>query len=88
MEITKEEVKRLIAEIGCADDQLNYSEFISAALDEKTLITDTKLRAIFTQIDVKGAGVITEADLYNALKNIGWEVSNERVSEIVRAYDY
>ena len=88
MGITKEEVKGLIAEIGCADDQINYSEFISAALDDKTFITHTKLRAIFSQIDVNSTGVITEADLYNALKNLGQEVSYERVSEMVRAYDY
>ena len=88
IEITEKEVTGLIKEIGCADGNINYSEFISAALDEKTFITEAKLRAIFQQIDLASSGVITEADLFIAFKKLGQEISVDRVSEMVRAYNF
>jgi Ca2+-binding EF-hand superfamily protein len=69
IEITEEEVTGLIKEIGCADGNINYSEFISAALDEKAFITDAKLRALFKQI--ASSVVITEADFFIAFKKLG-----------------
>jgi len=46
--------------------QINYSEFLSATLDVKTFLNDTKLRSVFSLFDTDGSGTITEENLLYA----------------------
>ena len=43
--------------------QINYSEFLSATLDVKSFLSETKLRSVFSLFDTDNSGTITEENL-------------------------
>jgi calcium-dependent protein kinase len=67
MNMSSKEISEMIAEMDYAGNgKINYSEFISATINVKTFLNDTRLRAIFQQFDTDNTGFITEDNLYYA----------------------
>ena len=67
MNMSDKEIGTLIEEMDYAGNgKINYSEFISATINVKTFLSDTRLRAIFQQFDTDNSGYITEENLYFA----------------------
>ena len=67
--------------------KINYSEFLSATLDVKTFLNDTRLRAIFQQFDTDNTGYITEENLYYAFQKLGQEIDRNDIKKLISTHD-
>ena len=57
MSVSDHEIKNMINELDYAGNgKINYSEFVSATINVKTFLNDTRLRAIFQQFDTDSSG--------------------------------
>jgi Ca2+-binding EF-hand superfamily protein len=53
------------------DKLINYSEFLSATISVKSILTYEKLHAIFKQFDTDAKGKITADNIVNAMQILG-----------------
>ena len=65
---------------------IDYSEFVVAAMNEKQLLTDDKLRSAFKMFDKDGSGLISANEIKEVL-GFGKTLSEEAVNEIVKQVD-
>ena len=49
------------------DGKVNYNDFLAAAMDKDTMLTDEKLRSAFKVFDSDGSNSINAEDLIEAL---------------------
>lgn len=55
-----EDIDKIIDEVDYGGDKIiNYTEFLSATIRVKEILTEDKLMAIFKQFDMEGTGKIT-----------------------------
>lgn len=60
MSLSNDEIKNIIDQIDeNGDGEINYSEFITATIDTKDLLTDQRIEAIFQSFDVDNSGKIS-----------------------------
>jgi len=72
LNMSTQEIRDMISEMDYSGNgKINYSEFISATVDVKVFLNDTRLRAIFQQFDTDSSGTITEDNLYFAFQKLG-----------------
>jgi len=62
---------------------IDYSEFVIASMNEKTLLTNEKLQAAFKMFDKDGSGLISAAEIKEVLC-FGKTLSEEAVNEIIK----
>ena len=75
-----EEVKHIISEVDYFGNQkINYSEFLMATLNTREFLDDTKLRALFSQFDTDGSGVITQKNIVAAMTKMGHEINQGEI---------
>lgn len=72
MNISDTEIKTMISEVDYhGNGKINYSEFLSATIDVKKFLTESKLRSIFQQFDTDNSGVITVENIYYCMQKLG-----------------
>jgi Ca2+-binding EF-hand superfamily protein len=69
------------------DRMINYSEFLSATIQVKSILTDEKLKSIFKQFDTDSTGKITAENIIKAMQKLGHTVSHAEIKEIFEHYD-
>ena len=66
---------------------INYSEFLSATIQVKNILTEERLQAIFCQFDTDASGKITAKNIVRAMEKLGNKVNEEELKEIFPHYD-
>ena len=57
MEITREEIEKIISEVDYhGNGKISYSEFLTATIDIKSILSKEKLNAVFSQFDTSNSG--------------------------------
>ena len=88
LNISDAEIQDIIKEIDYHGNQkINYSEFLSATINIKTFLNDSKLRAIFSQFNTDGSDTITEENIYYAFQKLGQEIKREEIREMIKKHD-
>lgn len=68
IKIDDSELEKIINEVDYHGDRIiNYSEFLSATIQVKSILTDEKLHAIFKQFDTDSKGKITADNIVKAM---------------------
>lgn len=65
---------------------IDYSEFVVAAMNEKTLTSNDKLQAAFKMFDKDGSGVIS-ADEIREVLGFGGNLDNKAIDFIIKQVD-
>ena len=65
---------------------IDYSEFVIAAMNEKTLLTNEKLHGAFKMFDKDGSGYISKDEIKEIL-SFGQKLDDEAVNAIVKQVD-
>jgi calcium-dependent protein kinase len=72
IKIDDKELESIVSEVDYLGDRLiNYSEFLSATIQVKRILTEEKLMAIFNQFDTDGTGQITATNIYQGFLKHG-----------------
>ena len=50
-------------------------------------MTDSRMRAIFSQFDTNNNGYITEENIKNAMEKMGHNISEEEIKNIIKKHD-
>lgn len=66
---------------------INYSEFLSATIQIKSVLTYEKLWALFKHFDTDDSGTITPENLKEAFANAGRELTNADIKQIMNQHD-
>ena len=67
--------------------KINYSEFLTATIDQAKFLDELKLRAVFSQFDTDKSGKITKENIHNAMQKLGMEVPMKDIEEIIKTHD-
>lgn len=62
---------------------IDYSEFVVAAMNEKTLLTNEKLHSAFKMFDKDGSGYISSDEIKEIL-SFGQKLDDEAVNAIIK----
>ena len=62
--------------------KINYSEFLTATIDQAKFLDELKLRAVFSQFDTDKSGKITKENIHNAMQKLGMEVPMKDIEEM------
>lgn len=74
------ELEKIISEVDYHGDKLiNYSEFLSATISVKRILTEEKLHAIFKQFDTDSKGSITAENITRAMSKLGHQVNEKEI---------
>ena len=66
---------------------INYTEFLSATIDMKTMLDDMTLKALFDQFDTDKDGKVSPANIVTALHKIGHTITQEELDKIMFEHD-
>jgi calcium-dependent protein kinase len=66
------------------DGRINYSEFLAATLESRALLDDDAIWNAFNTFDVDKSGLITEANVKEALRRAGRRMSHCEIREMMR----
>lgn len=64
--------------------QINYSEFLAAAVDKQVALQNSYLEFAFHHFDTDNEGYITKNDLKEVFKRSGRKLSDNEIMEIIR----
>ena len=70
------------------NNQIDYTEFLAANLDEKIFLKNEKLKEAFRIFDINDNGVIKRDDIIRVLKLEKLENKNELDDKIIEENDY
>lgn len=68
------------------DGKIEYSEFIVAAMDEKTLLSEKRLKAAFDMFDKDKSGNISVDEIKKVL-SFGKDIDEEMIKNIISQID-
>lgn len=75
-----EDIEQIINEVDYGGDKIiNYSEFLSATISVKEILTEEKLLAIFKQFDTDATGKVTVNNIVEAMRKMGHVFSDKEV---------
>ena len=81
--LDKDEVEKMFDAVDIdRSGFIDYSEFVIAAMNEKSLLTNEKLQSAFKMFDKDGSGLISAQEIKEVL-GFGKTLSEEAVNEIV-----
>tara|TARA_B110000285_G_C15075650_1_gene590563 strand:+ start:977 stop:1534 length:558 start_codon:yes stop_codon:yes gene_type:complete len=69
------------------NQKINFSEFLSATIDLNSFLTEDRIQALFSAIDVDQTDQITKQNISDAFAKFGREVSEEELNEIMGEHD-
>eukprot|EP00352_Strombidinopsis_acuminata_P004002 CAMPEP_0176397868 /NCGR_PEP_ID=MMETSP0126-20121128/45466_1 /TAXON_ID=141414 ORGANISM="Strombidinopsis acuminatum, Strain SPMC142" /NCGR_SAMPLE_ID=MMETSP0126 /ASSEMBLY_ACC=CAM_ASM_000229 /LENGTH=408 /DNA_ID=CAMNT_0017772431 /DNA_START=230 /DNA_END=1456 /DNA_ORIENTATION=- len=85
--MSDDEVEKMFAAVDTDNSGfIDYSEFVVAAMNEKTLVTNERLAAAFKMFDKDGSGIITSDEIKEVL-GFGNDLTSEAVDKIVKQVD-
>jgi calcium-dependent protein kinase len=80
----EEEIKSMITNMDVyKTGVINYSEFISAAMNAKTDMLEEALWLTFKQLDIDNKGLITEESLKRSIASIGKYFTSDQIQNIL-----
>lgn len=83
-----DDIDRIIDEVDYGGDKIiNYTEFLSATIRVKEILTEEKLMAIFKQFDTENTGKITALNIKDAMKKLGHKISQKEIKDIMDKHD-
>ncbi|KAL4492626.1 hypothetical protein ABPG72_007739 [Tetrahymena utriculariae] len=87
---SEEEVKRIMQTVHIDEksNQINYSAFVAATLDEKKFFNKERLWNVFKHFDVDDTNYITISNLREALARAGRKIDNQELQEIMSEVDF
>jgi len=86
--ISDEEVEKMFKQVDIDNSGfIDYSEFVVAAMNEKQLTTNDKLRAAFKMFDKDNSGVITPDEIKEVLCFGQNDLSNTAIDDILKQVD-
>jgi Ca2+-binding EF-hand superfamily protein len=72
IKIDEKELEKIVNEVDYRGDRMiNYSEFLSATIQVKSILTENRLLAIFNQFDTDKQGKITPENIIRAMGKLG-----------------
>eukprot|EP00884_Botryococcus_braunii_P001917 jgi/Botrbrau1/11726/Bobra.0195s0053.1 len=66
-------------------NSLNYREFLAAAMDRRTILTDQAIAQLFSYLDTNGDGFITVPELNEGLKQCNISISTGSLRDLVES---
>lgn len=82
------DINQLINEVDYqGNGKINYSEFLTATIDQAKFLDELKLRAVFNQFDTDRSGKITKENIHNAMQKLGMEVPLSDIEAIIKTHD-
>lgn len=85
--MSDEEVEKMFSSVDTDNSGfIDYSEFVVAAMNERTLITNERLAAAFKMFDKDGSGIISSDEIKEVL-GFGNDLTAEAVDKIVKEVD-
>ena len=87
---TEADLKSLIETLDYAqNDKINYTEFIAATLDVKSIISkdEKKLLGIFNTFDVDNTGYISKENMKVAFSKYGREITDDEIINVLKQHD-
>jgi len=79
-EISDSELDMIFSQLDYAkNSQINYSEFLAAAMDISQHVSTERIASLFATFDIDGDGVITEKNIKTAFTKFGVKVSDEEI---------
>jgi Ca2+-binding EF-hand superfamily protein len=86
-ELSNEEVNEMFSKVDAdGNDEIDYSEFVVASLNEKNLLSNNKLRAAFKMFDKDGGGSISIAEIKEVL-SFGQTLDDDVLQQIIKEVD-
>jgi len=87
--MSDEEVEKMFKQVDTDDSGfIDYSEFVVASMNEKSLTTNDKLQAAFKMFDKDGSGIISASEIKEVLCFGGNnDISNAAVDTIIKQVD-
>lgn len=85
--MNQEEVDKMFEQVDIdGNGYIDYSEFVVASMNEKSLLTTDKLQAAFKMFDKDGSGTISTDEIKTVL-SFGKTLDEEVVQEIIKQVD-
>lgn len=75
---------KTISDSGSGDSEINYSDFLAAAMLKRISIDEDRLRRAFEMLDVEGSGLVDVASLRDSL---GADQSDELIGDVLKELD-
>lgn len=69
------------------NNQINYTEFLSATINPEILQDDKTLEGIFNLFDVDNTNEITVDNLVQTFSKFGREFTKDEVKQVMKAHD-
>ena len=69
------------------DQAINYTEFLSATVDLKQYLNESKLLAVFRQFDTDNSGCLTVKNIHYAMQKLGYQVPESEIKAMVISVD-
>lgn len=84
VQISIQELEKIVDQLDVdKNDEINYTEFLSASMDLTQYLTKDKIRALFATFDVDGSGEITKENIKKAFSKFGREITDEEIDTIM-----
>ena len=85
--MSDEEVEKMFSAVDTdGSGFIDYSEFVVAAMNERSLVTNERLAAAFKMFDKDGSGIISAEEIKEVL-GFGNDLTSETVDKIVKEVD-
>ena len=84
IKLGEKEITALIKEVDYfGNGKINYSEFLSATLDQGKFFTEEKLKAVFNFFDTDHSGSITEQNIKFAFQKLGQQLPADVIKQLL-----
>ena len=82
------EIEQIINEVDYQGNKMiNYTEFLSATVAVKDILSEEKLKAIFKQFDVDASGKITKDNIITAMHKFEHPITKDELEDIMNKHD-
>lgn len=87
--LTYNEIKQIIENVDYAGNgKINYSEFLVATIELKSVLTYEKLWALFKYFDTDNSDIITPNNLKEAFAKTGKILSDNEIASILEKHSF
>jgi calcium-dependent protein kinase len=73
--------------VSGSDGLINYSEFLAATIDLKSIVSEDKLKAVFKMFDTDNSDYITVENMQIAFQKQGNQISLQEIKAYISQYD-
>ena len=88
LSLSSNQIKTIIQNVDYdGNGKINYSEFLAATVQLRSVLTEEKLYALFKHFDTDNSEFITPDNIREAFKQNGRELSVKQTKQILRDHD-